>query len=296
MAKKIIFSLFVLSVLFLGFTVGRYTNFVPTTKASWAAKSNQEFAKLDETEVALAMAIAASSPDIAKEMIKYMKRGNVTREAMQNIVKLAKSSGASRNQQKQKRQRPTFEEEMKEVNDFKLGPNAFTEGKKNAPIQVVTFTEFLCPYCSRIDPILAKLQKEYGADKVAITFQSFIVHGERAEFWHRFAYAAGKQGKFFEVAAELFATQREWARVQGDERYTKVIEPMAKKLGLNFAQIKKDMEDEAIKKQLTEEGQLARSLGIRGTPNVFVNGRSFRGARDEAFYRKVIEQLLKASN
>lgn len=293
MAKKIIIALFVISVLFLGFTVGRYTSFLPMTKTSWAAKSNQEFGKLDETESALALAIAASSPTIAKEMIKYLKRGNVSKDAMQNIWKLVQKAGVGKGQgKKPKRERPTFEEEMKDVKDFTIGKDAFTHGAKDAPIQIAIFTEYLCPFCSRVDPIISKMAKEYGDNKVRVIFQAFIVHGERAAFWQRFAYAAGKQGKFFEVSGKLFSTQREWSRKQGDERFSDVIEPMAKEFGLNLSKIKKDMENEAIKKQIKDESALARELGIRGTPHVMINGRSFRGARDEAFYKKVIDQLL----
>ena len=295
MAKKIIIALFVISVLFLGFTVGRYTNFLPMTKASWAAKSNSEFAKLDETESALALAIAASSPTIAKEMIKNLKRGNITKDAMQNVWQMVQKAGMGQGAGKQQRagnERPTFEEEMKDIKEFSVEKDAFTHGAKDAPIKILVFTEFLCPFCSRVDPVISNVAKEYGEKKVNVTFQTFVVHGEKAAFWHRFAYAAGKQGKFFEVAEKLFATQKEWNRKQGDEAFTDVIEPMCKEFGLNLAKIKKDMESDDVKKMIDQESSLARELGVRGTPHVFINGRSFRGARDEAFYKKVIDQLL----
>jgi len=293
-AKKIIIALFVISVLFLGFTVGRYTNFLPMTKASWAAKSNSEFAKLDETESALALAIAASSPTIAQEMIKNLKRGNITKDAMQNVWQLVQKAGMGQGAGKQRpgNERPSFEEEMKDVKEFSVGKDAFSYGAKDAPIQIVLFTEFLCPFCSRVDPVITKVAEQYGEKKVNVTFQTFVVHGEKAAFWHRFAYAAGKQGKFFEVAEKLFATQREWSRKEGDTAFTEVIEPMCKEFGLNLEKIKKDMESDEIKKMIDEESSLARELGVRGTPHVFVNGRSFRGARDEEFYKKVIDQLL----
>lgn len=291
MAKKIVFALFVVSILFLGFTVGRYTDFMPMTRASWAAKSNQEFNKLDETGTALALAVAAASPEIAQELIKNMKTGDVSSEAIKSVQKLASRAMSKSKKKQAKRERPSFEEEMAEVKEFEVIKNSFMTGKKNAPIQIVIFDEFLCPYCARVDPVLHKVVDEYG-EKVNFIYQSFIIHGERALYWHKFAYAAGKQGKFWEVTIDLFATQREWIRMPTEEAMGKVIEPMAKKFKLNLAKLKKDMEDESIKKQIDEESALARELGVRGTPNIFINGRAFRGARDEAFYRKVIDKLL----
>ena len=289
--KKIIVALFVISVLFLGFTIGRYTNFIPTTKASWAAKSNQQFKKLDETEVALALAIAASSPQIAQEMIKYLKRGNVASDAMRNLQKMARQAVPASGQQARKK-RPTLEEEMANVKEVKLADNAYSLGNANAPITVVLFTEFLCPYCGRVDPIIDKVAKEFGLDKVRVVFQNYIVHGERAAYWHRVAVAAGKQGKFWEMKKELFAIQRSLGRASQDTAFEEVITPIAKKLGLNLNKLKKDMQSEEVKKQIEEETALGRSLGVRGTPSAFINGRFFRGARDEAFYRQVIEKLL----
>ena len=292
MAKKIIIALFVVSVLFLGFTIGRFTNFVPSTKASWAARSNQEFNKLDETEMALALAIAASSPEIAKEMIKYLKRGGVAADAFRNIQTLAQKAVAGSRQQQRRRERPSFEEEMANVKEVKVAGNAFARGDENAPITIVLFTEFLCPFCSRVDPIISKLADEYGPKKIRVVFQNFIVHGERAAYWHRAAVAAGKQGKFFEFVHALFESRESLTRTSAEERFEKIIKPLAEKFKLNANKLKKDMESDDVKKQVEDETNFGRGLGVGGTPSIFINGRFFRGARDEAFYRKVIDTLL----
>jgi len=290
-AKKAIVALFVLSVLFLGFTVGRYTNFMPMTKASWAAKSNQEFNKLDETETALALAIAASSPTIAQEMIKYLERGNVGTDAFQNLQKLAvKAMAGGQRQRGQQGERPTFDQEMANVQEVKLAANAFSRGPADAPVTIVTFSELLCPVCGRFDPVIEEVAKKYEG-KVRIVFQTFLIHGEKAEFWHRVAYAAGKQGKFWEVVTYLFSTQREWARNPIDD-VDAAIKPLAEKFKLNLAKLKKDMNGDEIKQQIQDEVQLGRQLGVNATPTAIINGRLFRGLRDLEFYSKVIDTLL----
>jgi protein-disulfide isomerase len=289
--KKLIIALFVLSVLFLGFTVGRYTNFVPMTKASWAAKTNQEFNKLDETQTALALAIAASSPTLAQEMIKHLEGGNVSADAIQNLQKLAvKAMGNAQGGQRAQQGRPSFDEEMANVQDVKPAADAFARGTEGAPIQIVMFTELLCPYCGQLDPIIEQVMKKYEG-KARLVFQTYLIHGEKAEFWHRAAYAAGKQGKFWDVVTYLFSTQQEWARNPIDD-VDAALKPLAQKFKLNLSRLKKDMESDEIKQQIKNEVALGQKLGVHGTPAVFINGRFFKGRRDADFYSKVIDTLL----
>ncbi len=290
MAKKVIVALFVISVLFLGFTVGRYTNVLPGTKASWAAKQNQEFNKLDETQTALALAIAAASPTIAQEMVKYLERGNVSQDAIASLQKMAAKSMGQGGRQGQQPGRPSFEEEMANVQEVKVAANALSRGPAGAPITIVMFTELMCPFCGQLDPIIEEVMKKYDG-KVRLVFQTFLIHGEKANFWHRVAYAAAKQNKFWELANHLFATQKEWSR--GDiSDVDAVLKPLADKFKLNLGKLKKDMESDEIKKQIETEVELGRSLGVRGTPAVFINGRLFKGRRDVDFYSKVIDTLL----
>jgi len=295
MAKKIIIVLFILSVLFLGFAIGRYTNLMSETKASWAAKSNAEFKELDDSEKALALAIAAASPNTAKEMVKYMKAGNVSKDAVQSIITLTRGAGADKGMgpQQQGPQKPqTFEEEMAAVKDFKVSDKSFVSGDKKAPIQIVLFTEFLCPFCKRVEPVIDKLAKEYGK-KVSLTFQSKIIHGEKAEYWHRVAYAAGKQGKFWETEKYLFDNQSALQQTQPDQAWDSVVVPMCQKLGLKADKVKKDMDSDEIKSQIKSEDELATGIGVRGTPTVAINGRIIRGAKDEEYFKKAIEYLLQ---
>jgi protein-disulfide isomerase len=288
--KKIVIALFVISILFLGFTVGRYTNFMPMTRASWAAKSNQEFAKLDQTETALALAVAASSPTIAKEMIKFLERGNVTADAIQSLQTMAAKSMGNAGQRPNQPNRPTFEQEMAAVKDVKPAANAFSRGPADAPVTIVMFTELMCPYCGQLDPIIEAVMKKYEG-KAHLVFQTFLIHGEHAEFWHRFAYAAGKQGKFWDVVTKLFATQAEW-RGNPIDNVDAAIKPLAQEFKLNLSKLKKDMASEEVKKQIQDEVALGNSLGVHSTPTVFINGRLFLGRRDADFYSKVIDTLL----
>ncbi|NLH48859.1 MAG: thioredoxin domain-containing protein [Myxococcales bacterium] len=296
MAKKILVVLFVFSVLFLGFSLGRFTNLIPTSKMSMAAKENAEFKQLDETQQAIALAGAASSPEIAKEIIKNLeKKGDLPKESFQKIMALARGVSSGNMQAAQKPQQPTLEDIMKDVKNVEFTPNAFTKGKKDAPVTLVMFTELMCPFCGRLDPVIEDLMKEYG-DKIRVVFQTRLIHGERAAWYHRAAWAAGQQGKFWEFAEELFKTQSEWTKIPQEEAFEKVITPKAKALGLNLGKLKKDMESDAAKKAIEAENAMGDKMEVRGTPTVFINGRMVRGARDKDTFKQIIDQLLQGKS
>jgi len=202
-------------------------------------------------------------------------------------------------QQARKKQPSNPEEMLKEIlsekKDFEIPEGAISRGNPNAPIQVVLFTEFLCPFCARVDPIIEELFQQYGPETMRVVFMSLIVHGPVAELIHRAAYAAGRQGKFWEYSADLFATQREWskmARESEDKLIAEVLRPKAEKLGLDLKKFDADMNDDAIKAQLKAEGELAGKLGVQGTPNVFINGHHIKGALPKEMFVQVVDAVM----
>jgi len=109
----------------------------------------------------------------------------------------------------------------------------------------------------------------------------------RAQFASQAAEAAGKQGKFWEMHDKLFENMKELT----DENFAK----WAGELGLDVEKFKKDMEDPEIKKKIADQQKLGTSLGARGTPAFFINGRYLSGAQPvEAFKAVVDEEMKKA--
>jgi protein-disulfide isomerase len=99
--------------------------------------------------------------------------------------------------------------------------------------------------------------------------------------------AAGKQGKFWEMHDKIFENQKDLS----DENFV----AWAGELGLDVAQFKKDLEDEGLKKKITAQQEQGMTLGARGTPAFFVNGRFLSGAQPvEAFKKLVDEEKAKA--
>ena len=96
------------------------------------------------------------------------------------------------------------------------------------------------------------------------------------------AEAAGKQGKFWEMHDKIFENQKDLA----DERFI----AYATELGLDVEQFKKDMASEELKKKITDQQTQGATLGARGTPAFFVNGRFLSGAQPVENFKKLIDE------
>ncbi|MEE2789336.1 MAG: thioredoxin domain-containing protein [Myxococcota bacterium] len=171
------------------------------------------------------------------------------------------------------------------VYDVPVDATDTIKGNKNAKITIVEFSEFQCPFCSRVNPTLAKIQKEYG-DKVRIVFKhNPLSFHKDAPLAAAAAEAAGKQGKFWEMHDLLFKNQRALKRNN--------LDGYAKELGLDMTKFAADIESPAIKKKIANHQAQAQALKARGTPHFFVNGRRLRGAQPFPRFKALIDEMLK---
>ncbi len=161
-------------------------------------------------------------------------------------------------------------------------------GPKNAKVSIVEFSDFQCPYCSRVRPTLDQIEKEYG-DQVVISFKHLpLGMHPKAPAAHAAAEAAHQQGKFWEMHDLIFANQRQMSAARYEE--------YAQQLGLDLDRFKKDVASPALKKRVDADVALAGSVGITGTPSFLINGRYLSGAQPFAAFKLVIdEELAKKS-
>lgn len=148
---------------------------------------------------------------------------------------------------------------------------AHTQGPTNAPVHLEEFGDFECPPCGLLHPILEQMHAEFG-DNLRITFREFplVPTHQHAMAAASAAEAAGLQGKFWEMHKLLYDNQKTW-HDQFDVRPT--FEGYAKQIGLDVPRFQKDINGEAVAQRIFLDGKRGHSLGVKGTPTVFLNGR-----------------------
>ena len=147
---------------------------------------------------------------------------------------------------------------------------ANTKGPANARVHIEEFGDFQCPPCGLFHPILEKLEQEFPKD-LRVTFRHFPLpnhqHALRAA---SAAEAAGLQGKFWEMHKLIYEHQRDW-KDEFDVR--PIFEGYAQQIGLDIARFNRDLGGTVVQQRILQDGKRALSVGVKGTPTVFLNNR-----------------------
>jgi protein-disulfide isomerase len=170
--------------------------------------------------------------------------------------------------------------------------NPYAKGNTSSRITVEEFSDFQCPACSGLEPGLKRVMDEYG-DRARFVFRNYPLQMHKYAFIAaRAAEAAGLQGKFWEMHDMLYQNQKEWSdsmepRVQFDSYATR--------LGLDVQRFKTDMDRQELAERIKADMMRGNSLGVKGTPTVYLNGRELVPGRlvTEEDLRREIEAALK---
>lgn len=144
-------------------------------------------------------------------------------------------------------------------------------GPAGAPVTIVEFSDFECPYCRQFTPVLAQLLAAYPA-QVRLVYRHFpltTLHPE-AQKAAEAAVCANNQGKFWELHDTLFAEQNSMGVMALKEK--------AKRLGLDAKQFEDCLDSGAATAAVAADVAAGEKLGIGATPATFVNGRFVNGA------------------
>jgi protein-disulfide isomerase len=146
--------------------------------------------------------------------------------------------------------------------------DAPVRGAPMAKLSIVEFSDFECPYCGAAHPMLSGLLAEFKG-QVNLVFKNFPLEGHKNSVpAARAAVAAQLQGKFWEMADALFEHQRELSPEK--------IRALAEEIGLDMQRFDSDMSSEAVQKRVERDKKEGSSLGVQGTPSLFVNGRPYK--------------------
>lgn len=158
------------------------------------------------------------------------------------------------------------------------------KGNADAPVTITLFTDFECPYCIKLTPLLDQMFAN-NKDSVKIAFKHFpLQFHAMADPSHRAAIAAGEQGKFWEFHDRLFTAAK---------LTPELLDTIAKDLGLDMAKFKSDMESPATRQKIAKDTSDAEKASVTGTPTVFINGRKLQLRTAEGFQQVIDEELSK---
>src|ERR671935_178826 len=160
-----------------------------------------------------------------------------------------------------------------------------SRGPNNAPVTIVEFSDFQCPYCGREYPVIERLMKEYDG-KVRLVFRHYPLD------FHPFAQKAAEagacaqdQGKFWELHDKMFTNQNKLAVTD--------LKAYAKLLGMDAPKFDKCLDSGEKKALVDEDMKAGTAAGVNGTPAFFINGIFVNGAQPYERMKQAVDRELK---
>jgi predicted DsbA family dithiol-disulfide isomerase len=162
-----------------------------------------------------------------------------------------------------------------------------SRGPSSAPVTIVEFSDYQCPYCSRAEETVKKVMDEYKG-KVRLFYRDYpLPFHAQAEKASEAALCAADQNKYWEMHEKLFANQQALGVPQLKEH--------AKGLGLDQAKFDKCLDGGDKAKEVEVSRKAGEEAGVNGTPHFFINGRPLSGAQPFEEFKKVIDAELAGS-
>ncbi|MBT3917501.1 MAG: DsbA family protein [Rhodospirillaceae bacterium] len=208
--------------------------------------------------------------------------GEYLRNNPEIIIESIRNMQARDRQQEQQRGRKnlvTYREMI--FND----PTSPVGGNPKGDVTIVEFFDYNCSFCKRVFPIVKKLLEE---DKnIRYVFKEFPILSPQSELAARAALAAWRQDK-----SKYVQLHTEFIKSRGGFTESRIMR-MAKSLGLNTEQLKKDMSSAKISQIINGNRALAQRLGITGTPGFIIGNQIYPGAADMATFKNLVAQARK---
>jgi protein-disulfide isomerase len=159
------------------------------------------------------------------------------------------------------------------------------QGRADAPVTLVEYGDYQCPYCGEAHPVVKRLQKAMGK-KLRFVFRNFplteahpyaLIAAEAAE-------AAALQEKFWEMHDLIYVNQN---RLEPD-----ILPSWAEEVGLDLKKFGLAIKEEAATNRIKEDTRSGIRSGVDGTPYFFINGIAYDGDTDYDSLREAVEQRL----
>jgi protein-disulfide isomerase len=188
--------------------------------------------------------------------------------------------------------------------DYEGSPH---KGPRNAPVKIVEYKDFQCPFCAKVIPTLKQVEKNHQG-KVAIVFKHFPLSSQcnpdmgrdmhpaacLAAYW---SIAAEDQGKFWEFEEIVFNNFSQMMPQDGelDARLKALEENLkkyAKEAGVDVAKAEAFVKAKKYEPRLKKDMAEAKAAEVRGTPSMYINGRSYQGPMSPAKMTEIVQKVL----
>ena len=163
-----------------------------------------------------------------------------------------------------------------------------SKGPDDALVTIVEFSDFECPFCSRVGPTMSQIMNDYRG-KVRIVWRNnplpFHRNAGPAAQAAMEAFEQGGSAKFWAMHDKMFENQRELTREN--------LEKWGQEIGLNVGQLRAALDNNEHQAKITADQQLATRIGARGTPHFFINGRRVQGAQPVEAFKEIIDDEIR---
>jgi len=165
-------------------------------------------------------------------------------------------------------------------------------GPANAPVTIIEFSDYQCPFCKRVEPAIRQVLDTYK-DKVRLVYRDFpLSFHQNAQKAAEASECADEQGKFWEYHDLLFERQAEWSSEGNDK-----LKEYASSLGLDAKKFNECLDSGKYASEVQKDLNDGQSYGVAGTPAFFINGIEVSGAQPFSSFQQVIDtELSKASS
>jgi len=165
------------------------------------------------------------------------------------------------------------------------------KGPDGAPVTIVEFSEYQCPFCKKyVDEAYAQIMENY-ADQIRYIFRDYpLPFHQHSQKTAEAARCAGEQGKYWKYHDHLFANKEKW---EAEEDATETLIGFGAELGLNKEKLRQCLAEEKFSQAIQDDLALGKKFGVAGTPTFFINGTKLVGAQPYQAFEELIKKELE---
>lgn len=237
---------------------------------------------------------ACTSKQMLKQQITEVIRENpqivleALRENNVDVLTIVESGIDARETMKRK---AMFEAELQSPYKPVIQKDRAIQGNPDAPVTIVEYTDFLCPYCSKGAKVVRKLVADHP-EKFRLVFKHLPLHNGSRDLALVFeALTMLDIGKAYEFHDLAFQRQKELFK----DKDGIVLGEILAEVGVDLEQLQKKLQSEEVQARLISDEQEAREFGLNATPTFLVNGVSVRGYMPADRFENMVELILEKS-